>query len=283
MPTDLELIDEIQRLGPWHHKVHVRNDIHTGSDSQFDASGRPVSLIDPVARFKRNIKVVLPKGMEGRSFLDCGCNCGGYTFAAKEAGASRLLGFDAREHWIRQANFLLENREASSEGIRFEVANLEDAGKYGETFDITWFSGLLYHLPDPIGGLKLVADKTTEILFLNTATLPLTKPDDEVPGFQYSKEDPNAVMSGVDGMSWTPSGPKVLKTVLHWLGFIETRTVMWNHKTSVKKGMERGRVAIVAAREKGRLDGLNEVNTIEMKEDARVAIVREARRARNRA
>ena len=49
--------------------------------------------------------------MEGRRVLDCACNCGYFLFWSRELGAGEGLGFDAREHWIRQARFLAAHRE----------------------------------------------------------------------------------------------------------------------------------------------------------------------------
>jgi tRNA (mo5U34)-methyltransferase len=50
--------------------------------------------------------------------LDCACNCGAFLFWAKELGADECFGFDIRQHWIDQAEFLREHRAWPTEGMR---------------------------------------------------------------------------------------------------------------------------------------------------------------------
>ncbi|NNE24304.1 MAG: methyltransferase domain-containing protein [Rhizobiales bacterium] len=267
--SNSELTEAINRLGPWYYKLHVRDGIFTGSDSQVDDDGRTVAFVDPVANFEYFTKQALPNGMEGRSFLDCGCNCGGYSFAAKERGAGKVYAFDVRDHWIDQAKFLLENREQNAEDMRFEVADLVGANNIDEEFDVTWFCGLFYHLPDPVAGLKLAADKTKELLFLQTAVVGSEPGEEEYPSLDYKKEGIKASMSGIYGLSWLPSGPKVLKGILDCLGFPETRTVMWYRKNIGYGARSRGRVMIIAARERGRLKGVRNAEPIDSRIDPR--------------
>ena len=46
-----------------------------------------------------------------------------------------------------------------SEDIDFEVPRLYDLPERElEPFDITLFNGIFYHLPEPVGGLRIAAD-----------------------------------------------------------------------------------------------------------------------------
>ena len=261
--TNDALRAQADALGPWHHKVHLRDDIWTAQDEAPDATGTVPKLRDPSVSFQNQLMRLFPDGLQGRSFLDCACNCGGYSFLAKDNGAGRVLGFDVRKHWINQAEFIRKNRAAPSDGIEFRVADLLEIGDLGEDFDITWFSGIFYHLPDPVASLKLVADRTREILVLNTAVDWLEPGASEQPALRLKFEGVEELMSGVHGLAWMPSGPVMLERVLHWMGFPETRRVMWvqreverMHRGELKKRRQ-ARLAIVAAREAGRLDGIN--------------------------
>ena len=156
--------------------------------------------------------------------LDCACNCGYFLFWSRELGAGECLGFDAREHWIRQARFLAAQRAQPSDGIRFEVCDLYDLPQLDPgRFDVTFFNGIFYHLPNPITGLKLAADRTDELLVLNTATR-AGRPDGAIVADQ---ESPTKLMSGLYGLNWFPTGPLVLTRVLRWLGFAEVRCSAW--------------------------------------------------------
>ena len=258
MDSDEDLAAEMEKMGPWHHRIEMREGLFTGSSVQVDPTGSPVTYIDTAQSFETSIKHVLPDGMEGRSFLDCACNCGGYSFAAKDRGASKVFGFDIRDHWIDQAKFVQDHRSADSSGMVFETADLLDLPGRDEKFDVSWFSGIFYHLPDPVAGLKLAADNTKELIFLNTACMRQDGEDEARPGLVYKLEGTEQLMTGVYGLSWLPTGPKVLSGILAWLGFPETRVYHWVERPGENSQGRafHARIALVGARERGRLENV---------------------------
>jgi tRNA (mo5U34)-methyltransferase len=248
---DLDLRAEIIRLGPWHLDVQVTPELSTRVSLEapvdsYDESFGTVPFQSGEEGFKHKLRTLYPGGLEGRSVLDCACNCGAYLFWAKELGAGRCFGSDVREHWIRQARFLLERRPEPKDDIRFEVCDLYDLPKLSlEPFDVTIFTGLFYHLPDPMTGLKIAADLTNELLIFDSATL-----SDAEDGFLAVEEERREpLMSGVYGLRWLPTGPKVLTRVFQWAGFVEFRVVRW-----VKKAKRGGRVGMLASKVPGLLD-----------------------------
>lgn len=260
------LREEIIRLGPWHLDVQVTPELSSGaflgapdasSASEASAEG-PISFISPRQIFLKMIKAVYPDGLEGRSFLDCACNCGGYSFWMKEIGAGSCFGFDVREHWIKQAQFLLEHREWPSDGIRFEQLDLYDLARQElGPFDITLFKGIFYHLPDPVAGLKLAGDLTRDLLILDTDVR--TDLDDGT--LVLEQESIDHPMSGVYGLNWLPTGPMVIERILHWMGFGETRVTSWVARRGGRSDT-RGRLQVIGARDSGRLAGVKSVNKI---------------------
>lgn len=261
-----QLKDEIIRLGPWHLDVQVTPELSSSvfleaPDGTYEAGphGRlPISFINDRPSWQRLLRSIYPKGLEGRSFLDCACNCGGYSFWTKEVGASRTFGFDVREHWIRQAEFLLEHRAWPSDGIRFEALDLYDLPERDvEPFDITLFKGIFYHLPDPVAGLKLAADLTREVLIVDT-NVRVDLPDGMLVLQQEATEHP---MSGVYGLNWIPTGPDVMVRILNWMGFGETRLTSWVTADTREDG-QYGRLRIIGAREPGRLDQVEQVTQL---------------------
>jgi tRNA (mo5U34)-methyltransferase len=246
-----DLREQIIRLGPWHLDVQVTPDVSTrvsfeALNATYPASAGQVSFISPRKRFLDVMRSIYPLGLQGRSVMDCACNCGGYLFWAKEFGAGDCLGFDVREHWIDQARFLAAHRTEASDRIRFDVCDLYDLPKTArKPSDITIFKGIFYHLPDPITGLKIAADLTRELFILNTATR-LGLPDGML---AVAAESPEPLMSGVYGLNWFPTGPQVLEHILKWMGFAETRLVLYNEKG--ESNPTNGRVEIIASRTKG--------------------------------
>ena len=253
---DPALIEEIKKLAPWHHDIRLTQEFSTGLVFSPERVLQPgenqgVSLISPDKRFLRRAKCLYPDGMGGIRFLDCACNGGAYCFLARQLGAELAVGFDVRDHWISQAKFVQQHRQIHpTDRIEFHVADLYDLPKKNlDSFHLTYFSGLFYHLPDPITGLKIAADLTEDILVLNTSCLP---PNDNPYGLTMSMESREAVMSGVHALAWLPNSPEVLCNILSWLGFKQVRLTTDN----VNPTSKRRRVELIAARKVGRLDDL---------------------------
>ncbi len=246
MTKDFQTLrDEIAALGPWHHDIEVAPGVRTGAEPERwrrdDETGSP-SLIDPM-RAMAVLDPIFPNGLEGRSFLDCGCNAGGYVFAAKQRGAGRCFGFDARDHWIDQAKFL--SRHLPSDDVAFQTMTLGAlAAAQPHAFDITWFSGLFYHLPDPVAGLKAAADLTSDVLVLNTATA-----EGKGDALVLNLESRSLIMSGVDRLAWMPTGEGVLRHILSWCGFPHAQLIFEHLPVD---GF--GRIMLVAARDASRLE-----------------------------
>ncbi|MCM2255959.1 MAG: class I SAM-dependent methyltransferase [Vicinamibacteria bacterium] len=289
--TDQErpLDDEALRQGlvdlhPWHMKVQVTPGLSTEwvmglpKEQLPPCDHTPTRPSDSAPWFKAAMKALYPDGLEGKRVLDCACNCGGFCFWAKELGAAETFGFDAREHWIRQARFLKRHRPWASEGMRFEVLDLGEVPALGlRPFDITIFRGILYHLPDPWGGLKIAADLTDEVLVLGTATLWLFDPEPGQGLLIAGNENTASYLSGVAGPNWHPSGPKVLKQMLKALGFVETRILMDRRPPSPPDPLaladpkrwpevrrkQKGRLTMIASKLAGRLAPLKDAEPSE--------------------
>ena len=236
------LRSEILALGPWHHDVEVAPGVRTGEPPPpglYPAELGTPEVFPPEIHFDWLIPTLFEGGFAGRSFMDCGCNGGGYLYAAKRLGAGRVFGFDVREHWIAQARFL--GRHLPSEGVETAVCDLADLREMQpDPFDVTLFNGLFYHLPDPIAGLRIAADLTKELIIVNTATIPR-----EGDALVLAPESKVQVMSGVHGLAWLPTNEKVVAAALAWCGFPHWRISFEN------AGFVEGwrRVEILAARD----------------------------------
>jgi tRNA (mo5U34)-methyltransferase len=244
--TTAELLAQGRALVPWFLDVQVTPEVSTRdfTDVPYPESFGRVMLTDPRERFLSTLGKLYPDELAGRSVLDCACNCGGFLFWAREAGAGRCHGIDVREHWIAQANFLLANRTAPSEDITFEVRDVYDLPEAGlEPFDVVLYNGIFYHLPEPIAGLKAAADMTREVLIINTSTTTGIA-DGQL---AVSAESVTRAITGAYGLRWFPSGPGVLARILSWLGFNEVRVNWWRlPPEDVVPGT--GRLELVAAR-----------------------------------
>jgi tRNA (mo5U34)-methyltransferase len=264
------LRDQIVALGPWHMDIQVTPDISTRvwvEESQ-NLSKRKIGpglcfwQSTPRAAFENMSfypphhavaeivnRVYGPSGLRDRSILDCACNAGGYAFAAKEFGAGEVFGFDAREHWIRQARWLQQNRRPyPTDRMRFEVGRLDEVMRFADirpSYDVTFFMGIFYHLADPLAAVKLVADMTRELLIFGTATRN-GMPDNLL---VLQEENPEHHLSGLNSLNWLPTGPLMVRRILHWAGFPVTRVRLWQSGDVFGQPPDCGHLEILAARD----------------------------------
>jgi hypothetical protein len=94
-------------------------------------------------------------------------------------------------------------------------------------------------------GTKLAADRTDQLLVVNTATR-LGAPDGTLVA---AKEAPDRAMSGVHGLNWFPAGPGVMTRILDWMAFAEVRCSHW--RIPPGQDTRSGRLEMLAAREPG--------------------------------
>lgn len=158
-------------LAPFHHAIGLPFGLNTYDEAMRRQGRQSMGRIDS---FTKHVWPRLLDHFEGtlsgKRVMDVACNCGGFSIMAAEAGADAVLGFDSEERYIEQARFV---REARGEArVRFEVDRLEniDPDRYGY-FDISFFCGILYHLEDPIGGLRRIAEVTTDTIVVDTHLL----------------------------------------------------------------------------------------------------------------
>jgi SAM-dependent methyltransferase len=242
---DLSLIEQrLAQLAPWHFNVEVRPGVWTEAFNRKeyeDADHQGVGLIDP-REIQALFESILPGGLRGRSFLDVGCNGGGYCFLAHDLGASSCHGFDVRQHWIDQCEFLKSLLHPDVASLHFEVADVKKF-QHPHQYDVTLFKGVFYHLPDPITTLNQLCALTSRAIIVDTVCRGDIPEDTLVPW----QESTTHVMSGVDGLAWFPGGPKALHAILKWSGFPHMRTVRW--KKGAKEERFRGRMRVIAARD----------------------------------
>jgi SAM-dependent methyltransferase len=238
-------LDALRRLGPWHFDIRLPDGTRT-SDVPVDPKAKLPGVLDP-HELEPLLKSLYPEGLRGRSFIDVACNGGGYSILAKELGADYAFGFDSRQHWIDQANFLVKQFGLS--GIKFQTAALHEVD-FDRDFDICLFKGIMYHLPDPIHSLQTLCARTSDVIIVDTET-------DGERGelcLRLNIEHNMAnLMTGMHGFAWWPSGPDLVTAVLARLGFPASRELRWSKRKKSSRRTQGGRCRIVAARDPARL------------------------------
>ena len=108
----------------------------------------------PAVKWQR-FQHALPQDLRGKTVLDIGCNAGFYSMEMKRRGAARVLGIDFDEDYLAQARFAAEVQGLD---IEFEQMSVYDVAKLGQTFDVVFFIGVLYHLRHPLLALDLIRE-----------------------------------------------------------------------------------------------------------------------------
>jgi tRNA (mo5U34)-methyltransferase len=165
----------IRALQPWHYDIQLTERLSTGKVFSPDGTlprvaNSGIKLFSPHKIFKKHLRQIFPQGMSGKRFLDCACNAGAHCFTARELDVQYALGFDIRKHWVDQAQFVQQHRTVQpTDRIELIEGNLYDLPERKlEPFDFTVFSGIFYHLPEPVTGLKIAADVTSDVILVNT-------------------------------------------------------------------------------------------------------------------
>jgi hypothetical protein len=120
---------------------------------------------------------VVRRHAAGKTFCDIGCMWkvnGRIAFVAEEAGATSVTGLDVM---AATPAFETERAQRSSK-VRFVRGDLHDPATVADVgpHEVVWCSGVLYHAPNPMLTLERLRELTTELLILQTMTLP------ELPG-----------------------------------------------------------------------------------------------------
>jgi tRNA (mo5U34)-methyltransferase len=145
--------ERIEALGPWFHNLRLCG-VQTAPNHFLGDY--------PEVKFA-NFREALPLDLSGMSVLDIGCNAGFYSLEMKRRGASRVLGIDTDERYLRQARFAAQ---VESVDIEFRRLAVWDVASLGERFDLVIFMGVLYHLRHPLLALDLIHEHVARDLML---------------------------------------------------------------------------------------------------------------------
>src|SRR5262245_13017582 len=146
-----------------------------------------------------------PPDLDGQTFIDLGAWDGFYSFEAEQRGAARVLATDSFSWsgggWGTKDGFLLAREILRSRVEDMDIDIMDVCPERVGLFDVVLFSGVLYHMRDPLKALKNAASVCKRQLIVETA---LGMADVQEPAMAYmprvSGEDrsnywrPNAVL-----------------------------------------------------------------------------------------
>lgn len=111
------------------------------------------------------IERVVHSGVQQKvSITDYGCFEGGYSLAFARQGYS-VLGVEGREENLKRCHFLKTVFDLPN--LDFQKSDVSEMNPLPES-DVSFVSGLLYHLENPCSFLTRLAKATNHLLILNT-------------------------------------------------------------------------------------------------------------------
>ena len=145
---DAELRSPLPWMYPWQLTPQVAVELE-GSELPSIHATRS-EMIEPVVR------EALAAAGPGATLLDLGCNEGWFAHRALEWGAARVVGLDVRDANIHRAMLIREHFGIEPEQLTLEQADVLtlDPERLG-SFDVVLVLGLIYHLENPVGALRV--------------------------------------------------------------------------------------------------------------------------------
>ena len=159
----------------WYQDIDLGNGIHTKSRRIYGED------IDHPRKRWSEVEPAVPADLTGKAVLDIGCNAGYICFEALRRGASRVVGIDLKQEYVDQANFCAEVLGAD---VDFKVMSIYDLKQLGETFDLVFCVGILYHCADILPAVESVSAVASDLLVVETAIEPI---DSDLPLVRYSR------------------------------------------------------------------------------------------------
>ena len=201
--TPLKSMDEIK----WFHSIPLNDGTVTPG---LDAS---------MAKLEQ---ICLPKDLSGKTVLDIGAWDGFFSFQAERHGAKRVLATDhfcwSGPGWGTKDGFNFVHNALDSKVESLDIDAMDISPDNVGKFDVVMFLGVLYHLQDPMAGLRVAASVCKDLLIIETVVDDLHRRKPSMvyyPGDSLNEDDTNY---------WAPN-VAAMKGMLKDLGFTKVEVV----------------------------------------------------------
>ena len=169
------------------------------------------------------------EGLEGRSAIDLACHQGWFALRLAQEGLDKVHGVDARASHIADSRLMADilglSQAAFEQGDVFEL-DTDAAG----TYDIVLMLGLLYHLENPVGAMRIARALCRRVCLIETQVVPGMSGMVDYGSYEYVRplkgsfgvidetDDTHGPEASVTGICLVPS-TEVLLWILRKVGF----------------------------------------------------------------
>lgn len=171
--SELEIRARFSRDELWHYAYEFEGGLsfpahHRNAGQPEEDPKRPLQRF---RHFMPHLFASQQGSIKGKRILDIACNSGFWSIQCALMGAE-VIGFDARQDLIDQANFIKSVTGANTASFRVLDFWRMSPEELGGKFDIVLNLGILYHLPKPIEALELTKVMAREVVLLDTVVKP---------------------------------------------------------------------------------------------------------------
>jgi hypothetical protein len=111
-----------------------------------------------------------PQGFSSLDALDIACHQGFFSVKLAQAGFGRVRAIDARDEHVSDTNLIASAVDASA--ISAGVCDVFDAANTETPRDVVLQFGLLYHLENPVGALRVAQKLARRVAVFETQVVP---------------------------------------------------------------------------------------------------------------
>lgn len=239
MPPSKEMINSV---GPWHYQIDWSG--ITTRELQHDLRDLWQELDWKVHRYRSSLLVDLAVELAGparaqMSVLDVACHCGILALEFDECGFGSVRGLDLRSENIRQAQFLKETFGCRK--VSFEALNARNMK--GNTADVVFCGGLLYHVTFPVELMTDLFAATGEFLIFDSLCQ-----NHPFSGFHlYDGKDVAQSLEGDNAIELVPTYRAIID-LLRGVGFSDIYEILGDRSQEVPFYKDRSIRSFVAAK-----------------------------------
>jgi tRNA (mo5U34)-methyltransferase len=148
-----ELVARIKAGGWWYQRIDLGEGVFTADGPQYHEV------------IWQRIAPAFPAHLGSAAVLDVGCNAGYFAIEMKRRGAGRVVGVEPVPMHFEQAMLC---RDVLGLDIEYLPVDAHELGHLDETFDVVVFTGVLYHLRNPLLVLEQVGRLCRDVVVVET-------------------------------------------------------------------------------------------------------------------
>jgi tRNA (mo5U34)-methyltransferase len=156
---------ELESPPPWMYAWRLRN----GSITPLAGPELPDIHRTRAELMEAHVRAALSAAGPNATVIDLACNEGWFSQRALEWGAARVLGIDIRPQLVRRAELVRDHFEIDPDRLEFRCADVFDLDvSLLGTFDVVLCLGLVYHVENPIGAIRIARALTRGICVIES-------------------------------------------------------------------------------------------------------------------